>query len=112
VGVKPRRDALESTSTMINSRKTRRGLRWARYLLDRFKFGQSSSKFDFMYDRDSSYLDQPFTWEVLEQHAPGWSKRIQEISLRYGYTVQDDMVAAGVASGDLKDIDDASVQPI
>ena len=112
VGVTMDRAALESTSTLVNSRKTKRGLRWVRYILDRLHLGQSSTKFDFLYNRDASYVDRPFTWDVLERCAPGWSKRIQEESIRYGYSAADDMVAAGLVPEESKDVKHGAVQPV
>ncbi len=112
VGVKPDPTALAKTSTMVNSRKTRPALRWARYILDRLRLVPSKPAFDFLYNRNSCYLGHPFTWDVLEQHAPGWSKRIAELSIRYGYTAQDDLIAAGLSHHDSKDIQDGSLQPI
>jgi hypothetical protein len=73
--------------------------------------GQSTKKLDFMYNRESSYVGGPFTWALLEKHAPGWSKRIQELSVRYGYTAADDMVASGLSSEVNKGIEDGAVQP-
>lgn len=114
-GVRPNAEALRNTSTLVHSRKTRPGLRWARWLLDYVGIGQSTPKLDFMYDRASSYVGEPFTWAALERHAPGWAKPIQEMSIRYGYTTADDMVASGVASegasGRVKDLQDGTVQP-
>ena len=106
------RAALENTSTLVNSRKTKPGLRWARYILDRLRLGQSSTRFDFLYNREAHYVEQPFTWEALERHAPGWSKRIQEESIRYGYSAADDMVAAGLAPAESKDVKHCAVQPV
>ena len=97
-GVRPDPEALRTTSTLVHSRKTRPWLRWARWVLDYTGIGQSTRKLDFMYNRDASYVGGPFTWEALEQHAPGWAKPIQEMAIRYGYTVADDMVAAGLTS--------------
>jgi hypothetical protein len=99
VGVPARRDAIASTSTLTNSRKIKRGLGMMRYLLDRLGVGQSSKRFDFLYDRNRSYVGEPFTWDVLETHAPGWSKRIREISSRYGYSTADDLAAARISRG-------------
>jgi hypothetical protein len=110
-GVNANADALEHTSTMVNSRKTRSFLKWARWILDYVRVGQSTCKLDFMYKRDSSYVDEPFTWAVLEKCAPGWSKKIQEMSMRYGYTAADDMIAAGLVAESDKDIQDGAVQP-
>ena len=103
---------LHHTSTLVNSRKTRGGLRLERrWILDYVRVGQSTRKLDFMYKRDSNYVGEAFTWAVLEKCAPGWSKRIQEMSMRYGYTLADDMVAAGLGSDRPRDIEDAAVQP-
>jgi hypothetical protein len=56
-------------------------------------------------------MGEPFTWRVLESCAPGWSKKIQEMSMRYGYNATDDLIAAGSPSEGIKDIEDAAFHP-
>jgi hypothetical protein len=109
-GVKPRRDALGSTSTLVNSRTTRRGLRWVRWILDYVSLGQSTKKLDFMYDHRDNYVGERFTWDCLERVAPGWAKRIQEMAIRYGYTAADDTIAMGMESSGVKEIEDGAMQ--
>ena len=112
VGVKANRAALRKTSTLSYSRKSRPSLKWARDNLDRLHLGQSTPWLDFMYNRNLSYIGLPFTWDVLEEHAPGWGKRIQELSYHYGYTADDDRVAVGLVREESKDIQHAAVQTI
>lgn len=110
-GVKPSLEALHNTSTLVNSRKVRPLMKWARWILNYAHLGQSTRKLDFMYKRESSYFGEPFTWAVLEKWAPGWSKKIQAMSIRYGYNALDDMAAAGLPSEGIKDIEDATFLP-
>lgn len=111
LGVEPRREALAQTSTLTNSRKTRPQFQFLRHLLDRLHRAQSSTAFDFIYDPHCGYLDgMEFTWNELEDYAPGWSARIRETAIRYGY---DDVTGVGairLRSGVLKDIQRRAVQ--
>jgi hypothetical protein len=116
LGVEPRRDVLRATSKMVNSRKTRRGFGLILRALGKFGIEQRSRALDFMYDSSASYLGKPFTWDVLEEHAPGWSARIRETSHRYGYTDEDDLAAVGLrstlSSSHFKDIEGDAIQAI
>lgn len=93
IGVPIRRDVLATTSRMINSRKVRPAFWLVRKVLEKIKFGQNSRLFDFTFSRSRSYTGRKFTWEVLEEAAPGWSSRIRDLSARYGYSVADDLNA-------------------
>jgi len=88
-----RREVLAENSTMINSRKTRPGMGLVRRVLDKFGIGQRSPIQNILYNQKASYTGDEFTWEKLEEAAPGWSGRIREMSQRYGYTADDDAIA-------------------
>jgi hypothetical protein len=94
VGVNVNHKALQKVSSLSNSRKVRPWLKWMTGVLERSHLDSTNPIFNFMYDRKLNYSTDAFTWEVLEEHAPGWAKRVQELAHRYGYTVDDDRAAA------------------
>jgi len=94
VGVRVKYDALQKVSSLTNSRKVRPWLKWLSGPLEWMHLDKTKPNFDFMYDRKMDYATKAFTWEVLEEHAPGWANRIKELAYKYGYTVDDSVAAS------------------
>lgn len=85
LGIPARREAIDHTSRMTNSRRFRPVMRFVGKLFSKIHFQPTARAFDFLYDRSSSYLRRPLTWEELESAAPGWSRRVHELADHYGY---------------------------
>jgi len=88
LGVNADYGILQKTNTSINTRKPSGSAR-PRSLLGWLARGRPAEKTD----ESFSYTGEPFTWAVLEKHAPGWSSRIMDLARRYGYSVEDDHLA-------------------